>query len=231
MIQMNYGFWLQTWLSGFGHAKICRRRIHSSFLFPMEIMTTIQMMILCLLRTDMTLTFFSMIKKFVPWQARAGVDLVGCSSTGGADVNEGGDEEESEEGTEEGNEENISYSFQDEMDIAAVGGNVLEGRSSGFTHKVESNDWRPVNTSHFGLDGWAEVHSSWVRIKKGSEFVNGGRVEGDYQVFYTALESNSRLLVKGSFVVESLREDTFSYNFFEDQKRDQYDTEFCGGAK
>ena len=75
------------------------------------------------------------------------------------------------------------------------------------------------------------MHSSWVRIKKGSEFVDGGKVEGDYQIFYTALESNSRLLIKGSFVVENLRQDNFAYNFFEDQKRNEYDTDFCDGAK
>lgn len=223
-------FLVTDWLSGFGHAKFAGEEFNSIPVSygnydndPNDDFMLVED------RYDVDLLQYD--QEVCTLAGRAGVDLVGCSSTGGADVNEGGDEEESEEGSEEGTEENVSYSFQDEMDIVAVGGNVLEGRSSGFTHKVESNDWRPVNTSHFGLDGWAEVHSSWVRIKKGSEFVNGGRVEGDYQVFYTALESNSRLLVKGSFVVESLREDTFSYNFFEDQKRDQYDTEFCGGAK
>lgn len=107
------------------------------------------------------------------------------------------------------------------------------GASAGnttFTHKVESNDWRPINPSNAGLDGWAEVHSSWVRISNDSEIVDGGTVKGDFQIMYTAEESNSQLLVTGAFEIEELKADAWAYPFLEDDKRTEYGTSFCGGA-
>ena len=118
-------------------------------------------------------------------------------------------------------------SWQDELGLAA--GANIDGVSY-FSHKVESNNWRPINTSNAGLDGWAEVHSSWVRISDDSEIVDGGTVTGDFQIMYTAAESNSQLLVSGSFSIEDLNEDPWAYPMMEDQKRAEYGTEFCGGA-
>jgi hypothetical protein len=34
--------------------------------------------------------------------------------------------------------------------------------------------WRPVDHTYVGLDGWAEVHSSWVIIDKGSDLSRAG---------------------------------------------------------
>ena len=50
--------------------------------------------------------------------------------------------------------------WQDERAITA--GASIDGTPA-FEHKVEGNQWRPVNASAAGLDGWGEVHSSWVR--------------------------------------------------------------------
>ena len=123
-----------------------------------------------------------------------------------------------------------TYSWQDELDIVATGNHVFGEEGSGFTYKTEDNFWRPVNTTNSGLDGWSELHSSWVRIKDGADFTAGGTVEGDYQILYTALESNSRMMVKGSFKVEDLRIDNYSYPEFEGLKREEYGTPFCNGA-
>jgi hypothetical protein len=100
-----------------------------------------------------------------------------------------------------------------------------------FTHKVEGNQWRPINASSAGLDGWAEVHSSWVRLAKDSEVVAGGSVSGDFQILFTAVELNSQVLVKGAFEIENLREDGWSYPILEDSKRVENNTTFCGGAE
>ena len=100
-----------------------------------------------------------------------------------------------------------------------------------YQQKVEGNFWRPIDTANAGLDGWAEVHSSWVRISDASEVVRGGTVEGDFQIMYNAEESNSQLLVTGKFKIEDLIEDPWSYPVLEDQKRTEYGTAFCGGAE
>jgi hypothetical protein len=121
----------------------------------------------------------------------------------------------------EGGEATTVYSWENE--IAVVGG------AEGFTHKIESNDWRPINSTNRGIDGWAELHSSWVRISDSSDISDGGTVEGDFQIFYQALESNSRMLVKGSFKIADLQEDRWAYPVLEPIKRDEYSTPFCGG--
>jgi hypothetical protein len=123
--------------------------------------------------------------------------------------------------------EELAEGWQDELSIAA-GANV-DGVGY-FEHKIEGNEWRPVNTSNAGIDGWAEVHSSWVRIADGSEVVDGGSVTGDFQIMYTASESNSQLLVKGAFSIDNLKEDPWAYPIMEDIKRSEYGTPFCGGA-
>ena len=50
-----------------------------------------------------------------------------------------------------------------QQELASAAGASI-GDVAYFEHKVEGNAWRPVNNSNAGLDGWAEVHSSWVRI-------------------------------------------------------------------
>ncbi len=99
-----------------------------------------------------------------------------------------------------------------------------------FEHKIEDNLWRPVNVTKSGLDGWAELNSSWVRIANDSDISRGGSVSGDFQIVYTALESNSRMLVKGSFSIPNLREDPWAYTILETEKRDEYETPYCEGA-
>ena len=114
-------------------------------------------------------------------------------------------------------------------ELAMYGGANIDGTPA-FSHKVESNNWRPVNNSNAGLDGWAEAHSSWVRLSNDSDISDGGTAKGDFQILYTADESNSQLLVKGSFDIPELKADYWAYSMLEDDKRVEYETEFCGGA-
>jgi hypothetical protein len=91
--------------------------------------------------------------------------------------------------------------------------------SNAFEAKFEDNQWRPVDQTPLGLDGWAEVHTSWVRVKKNSKIEKGGFVEGDYQIQYQGSVSSSAMLVRGTFKVENLREDIWAYGILEDEKR------------
>jgi hypothetical protein len=118
--------------------------------------------------------------------------------------------------------------WQDERAIAS--GANIDGTAA-FEHKVEGNEWRPIDSSAAGLDGWAEVHSSWVRLSKSSEIAAGGTVSGDFQILLTAVESNSQILVKGAFEIADLKEDAWSYPILEDSKRAENSTTFCGGAE
>jgi hypothetical protein len=120
-------------------------------------------------------------------------------------------------------EEVVPLSWQDEM--------VVMAGAKGFEHKVEDNYWRPIDGTVTGLDGWMEVHSSWVRLKNGSKVEDDGTVTGDFQIFYDGAESGSRLLVRGEFKTTRLRADRWGYGNLEEEKRDQYDNPYCGGSK
>jgi hypothetical protein len=101
-----------------------------------------------------------------------------------------------------------------------------------YTEKVEDNQWRPIDTGISGLDGWMEVHHSWVRIKDGASFELGSAIEGDFQILMGGIDSGSRMVVIGSFKVESLRDDPVGYPFLEDELRgpEGNNTPYCGGT-
>jgi hypothetical protein len=99
-----------------------------------------------------------------------------------------------------------------------------------FQHKIEDNYWRPIDGTVTGLDGWMEVHSSWVRLKNGSKVEDDGTVTGDFQIFYDGAESGSRLLVRGEFKTTRLRADRWGYGNLEEEKREQFDNPFCDGS-
>ena len=114
-------------------------------------------------------------------------------------------------------------------EISGVAGAKI-GEEPAFVHKIETNDWRPIDASDSGFDGWIEMYSSWVRVKNGSTFEKGGAVSGDYQIMYQGFESGSQLMVTGTFDIPKLREDPWAYTDLEDDKREENETPFCGGA-
>ena len=99
-----------------------------------------------------------------------------------------------------------------------------------FQYKIEDNSWREIDDLGTGLDGWAEVNSSWVRVKKTSKLVDGGSAEGDFQIYYAGTEGTSHMVVTGTFKVDDIRTDKWAYSVLEDDKRDENGTPFCGGA-
>ncbi|MFT4978023.1 MAG: hypothetical protein ACI8S6_003931 [Myxococcota bacterium] len=125
--------------------------------------------------------------------------------------------------------ENSYETLREKSDIWATEMSDTLG-ATGYTHKTESNDWREIDLSNAGVDGWMEMHPSWVRVKNGASFELGSAIEGDFQIIYQGRESGSRLVVQGSFKVDSLREDPWGYPFLEDEKRGENTTPFCGGA-
>ena len=108
-----------------------------------------------------------------------------------------------------------------DVDFSGYDSAVLASKNKRWFGKMKSSHWEqhrwtpafehkekeisePVNASAAGLDGWGEVHSSWVRSKS-SEIVAGGTVNGDFKILFTAVESNSQILVKGAFEMQTYR--------------------------
>ena len=139
---------------------------------------------------------------------------------------------------EDPNVETTYAAYADEMnqlaeswgeEISNVAGATSDDGNYVFTQKVEDNQWRPLDAGLSGLDGWMELHHSWVRIKDGASFELGSAIEGDFQIMLGGIDSASRMVVIGSFKVESLREDPWAYPFLEDELRDQNGSPYCGG--
>jgi|GEM_PF-1449543 len=108
-------------------------------------------------------------------------------------------------------------------------GELNEGDAR-FEHKIEANTWRPIDNTISGIDGWMEVHSSWVRLKTGQTVAPGEKVAGDFQIFFEGSEAGSRLLVRGSFEITELDMDKWGYDVLEDVKREENGTPYCGGS-
>lgn len=122
--------------------------------------------------------------------------------------------------------------YAKEISHLAMAGTYVDQELSGepgFVHKTESNFWRPIDDRDSGLDGWAEVASSWVRITDGSNLEVGGTATGDFQVLLQGFESSSYMVVEGSFVIDKIRKDTWAYPDLEDIKRDESGVSYCGG--
>ena len=153
------------------------------------------------------------------------------------DTDDDGDGATENEGDCNDNDDSFGPDNCDEVSLPMSWANefvqVLGANKDGepyFEHKLESNKWRPIDSTISGLDGWMEIHSSWVRLQAGQTVADGERVKGDFQVLYEGDEGGSRVLVRGEFDVEAVREDRWGYEILEEAKRAEKGTEFCGGA-
>jgi hypothetical protein len=121
----------------------------------------------------------------------------------------------------------VLRSYADLWEREMVEGAGAYASDTRFEHRVEDNLWRAPDETVGGLDGWMELHSSWVRVKDGAKFEKGGTAEGDFQILFGGAETSSRMLVKGTFKVDKMREDRWAYPVLEDELREQNGTPFC----
>ncbi|NOY26482.1 MAG: hypothetical protein GXP62_11470 [Oligoflexia bacterium] len=118
-----------------------------------------------------------------------------------------------------------------EIDGIAINGiDPAQADLSSFGHKVEDNTWRPVDLTVAGIDGWMQVDASWVKFKPGTNLVEGGSAEGEFQIYFEGFESASVMMVTGTFKVDKIRKDKWAYPLLASDKRDENGTPFCGDA-
>jgi hypothetical protein len=114
---------------------------------------------------------------------------------------------------------------QEIVDVA--GADYTDGTT--FQHRVEGNLWRPVDNTYVGLDGWAEVHSSWVILDKGSDLSEGGHASGTFQILFDGAESSSAFLVHGKFNTDKIKKDPWGYDDLQADLQDESGQLFCDG--
>ncbi len=115
-------------------------------------------------------------------------------------------------------------------DMAAVG-----GASFAPSFYVEDNSWRPAGLEGAsGLDGWAGVMPGWVRIDNPADIKvdNENPVTGEFQIFLEGLAAASKVMVKGTFTINSIREDVWGYSpSLESLKAEENRTPVCGSTE
>jgi hypothetical protein len=117
-----------------------------------------------------------------------------------------------------------------DQEIADVAGAEYTDGTA-FQHRVEGNLWRPVDHTSIGLDGWAEVHSSWVIVDKGSDLSEGGHASGSFQILFDGAESSSAFLVHGTFDTDKIKSDPWGYDDLQEDLRDDSGELFCEGLQ
>jgi hypothetical protein len=95
--------------------------------------------------------------------------------------------------------------------------------------RVHTNTWRIPNESAAGLDGWVELHYNWVRFDQDREDLTiGNAASGEFNLVLDAVESQSRVLVKGSFEIDEIKKDHATVQDLSADKLEEYGTEYCG---
>jgi len=117
-----------------------------------------------------------------------------------------------------------------DQEIADVAGAEYTDGTA-FQHRVEGNLWRPVDNTYVGLDGWAEVHSSWVIFDKGTDLSEGGHASGSFQILFDGAESSSAFLVHGTFDTDKIKQDPWGYDDLQAELRDESGQLFCDGLQ
>jgi len=86
----------------------------------------------------------------------------------------------------------------------------LEDIRAPITTTVHTNEWRERDESPAGLDGWAELHYSYIRFDEGTTFNKGDDFSGEMQLTFDARDSQTRVMVTGRFTVENLKTDNWT---------------------
>ena len=99
---------------------------------------------------------------------------------------------------------------------------------AGGRTKIHTNEWRAPDGRAAGLDSWVELHYNWVHMDASSTFEVGGSASGEFNLTFDAAESQSRLFIQGSFVVEEIKADRWVTDDIQAIKLEENGTVLCG---
>jgi hypothetical protein len=107
-----------------------------------------------------------------------------------------------------------------------------EGETAGALQTLQpryhKNEWRTPDGFAAGIDDWSELNFNWIRFDEGSELEVGGSASGTFQLVYDAIDSASRLFIRGSFEVKKFKKDTWTTKNLPPIKFEENGTTECG---
>ncbi|MBN2800924.1 MAG: hypothetical protein JXX28_17435 [Deltaproteobacteria bacterium] len=133
----------------------------------------------------------------------------------------------------EGTDPATSPEFQAMCDqVHAVADQVeAEFALTGVTYRpaVHCNGWRPADGRPSGLDAWGELDYNWVRIDQSPASIEvGAPVTGEFSLLFDGEQTQSRLLLRGSFTVDRIKRDKWVTDDIEAIKMEENGTVLCG---
>ena len=88
-----------------------------------------------------------------------------------------------------------------QAEFAAMHAGKVDGTM--YTPVVPTNAWRRPDESPGGFDKWGEMHYSWVRFDQDRDQLKAGEtVSGEFRLYFYGSNSQSHLLVEGSFLAD-----------------------------
>ncbi len=94
-----------------------------------------------------------------------------------------------------------------------------------------TNEWRIPQGDDSGIDGWTELDYNWVRFDEDrADLAVGGTANGEFHLIMRSADSPSRLVIRGHFTVDKIKQDTWTLPNLSTEKLAEYGTELCGGA-
>lgn len=97
----------------------------------------------------------------------------------------------------------------------------------GVQTMVHDNAWRTPDEVAPGIDGWAELNYSWVRLDPDADLTPGGHASGDFHILFDGAASQTRVVVTGSFNVDRIKRDRWVTDDIQAAKREEYNTQLC----
>lgn len=123
---------------------------------------------------------------------------------------------------------NIADSVAEEF--AMVG---MEGGGGLPDHRplVHGNRWRPFQPNDSAhLSHWVEMHYNWVEFDEDPAGVEpGDTVSGQFHLFFDAIDSSTRVMVRGAFEIPKLKRDKWATDYLPPELIERNNTQLCGG--
>ncbi len=94
--------------------------------------------------------------------------------------------------------------------------------------KVHTNLWRPADDAAPGLDKWGELNYNWVGFNEpASELVLGNPASGEFHLVFDGTDSQSRVVVRGTFEIKKIKKDQWTVDDLETTKLEENATALC----
>ena len=97
-----------------------------------------------------------------------------------------------------------------------------------YASMIHDNQWRIIDGTVEGYDGWVQRFPNYVVFSKDSDLRIGGSARGAFTLLLQGQDSNTKVLVRGEFDIETIKKDRWAPPDLQQDKRDESGLEYCG---